>query len=284
MPDSHPAALTPAGLSHPRVREFLAVKRHPVSHDLPYAVALESVWMIRQALVARMKLRALFVCPPLLQAADGLDLASTALSLGAEGYQVSERVLARLTERQGGDGIAALGEARRRTLSDIRVGRRTRVVIADDWDLPGNLGTLIRCADAAGASGVLAVEQAFGMRHPLVLKASMGAALTTPVVAVSRPAARRWLRERGFRVVAADPAGRRSYRDVDYRGPLAIVVGSERRGLASEWLTAADSIVAIPMMGRCDSLNAAVAGALLLYEALAQDGQESGPHRGREKP
>ncbi|MGH3171809.1 MAG: TrmH family RNA methyltransferase, partial [Trebonia sp.] len=106
------------------------------------------------------------------------------------------------------------------------------------------------------------------------LKASMGAALALPVVAVGRPAARRWLRQHGFRIVVADPAGGRSYRDVHYHGPLAIVIGSERRGLAREWLAAADSIVAIPMLGISDSLNAAAAGALLLYEALAQDGRE----------
>jgi TrmH family RNA methyltransferase len=102
----------------------------------------------------------------------------------------------------------------------------------------------------------------------------MGAALTMPVIAVGRRAARRWLGERGVRVVAADPASRRSYREFDYRGPLAIVVGSERRGLAREWLAAADGIVAIPMPGICDSVNAAVAGALLLYEELAQDSDE----------
>ena len=102
----------------------------------------------------------------------------------------------------------------------------------------------------------------------------MGAALAMPVIAIGRPAARRWLCEHGFRIVAADPAGSRSYRDIDYSGPLAIVVESERRGLAPEWLAAADSIAAIPMLGTSDSLNAAVAGALLLYEALAHDGNE----------
>lgn len=147
-------------------------------------------------------------------------------------------------------------------------------MIADGWDLPGNLGTLIRCADGAGASAVLVGQQGFGLGHPLVLKASMGAALAMPVIGVARPAARRWLRERGFRILAADPSGGRPYRDVDYSGPLAIVVGSERRGLAREWLAAADSIAAIPMLGVSDSLNAAIAGALLLYEALAQDGHD----------
>jgi RNA methyltransferase, TrmH family len=271
MPEPHRPALIPAGLQHPRIREFLAIKRHPASGDLPSVVALEGTWMIRQALVAGVRLQAVFVCPPLLKGAEGQALAQNAVDCGAEGYEVSERVLLRMADRDGPDGIAALGRARRRTLGDIRVGPRTRVMIADGWDLPGNLGTLIRCADAAGASGVLVVEQGFGLGHPLVLKASMGASLAIPVIAVGRPAARRWLRERGFRIIAADPAGSRSYRDVDYRGPLAIVVGSERRGLARQWLAAADSIVAIPMLGICDSLNAAIAGALLLYEALAHD-------------
>jgi RNA methyltransferase, TrmH family len=274
MPEPYRPVLIPAGLKHPRVREFLAVKRHPAGRDLPYAVALEGTWMIRQALVAGVKLQAVFVCPALLQGAEGLALARNAVGLGAEGYEVSERILGRLADRDGPDGIAALGRTCPRTLGDIAVSRLTRVMIADGWDLPGNLGTLIRCADGAGASGVLVAEQQFAMSHPLVLKASMGAALAMPVVAVGRPAAIRWLGERGFRIVAADPAGRRSYRNVDYRGPLAIVVGSERRGLAREWLAAADSIAAIPMLGISDSLNAAVAGALLLYEALAQHSHE----------
>jgi RNA methyltransferase, TrmH family len=273
MPGVYAPELTPAGIKHPRVREFLAVKRRPASGGPAGPVTLEGTWMIGRALAAGMTLQAVFACPPLLQTAEGLALIGKAMAMGAEGYEVSEKVLSRLADRDVPDGIAALGHARSRTLADIRVCQRTRVMIADGWDLPGNLGTLIRCADGAGASGVLVVEQGFGLSHPLVVRASMGAALTMPVVAVGRPAARRWLRERGFRIVAADPSGGHSYRDIDYRGPLAIVVGSERRGLAGEWLAAADSIATIPMLGSCDSLNAAVAGALLLYQALGQDSQ-----------
>lgn len=273
MPESYRTVLTPVGPGHPKVQEFLAVKRRrPAGDGLAGALALEGTWMIRKALAARVRLQVVFSCPALLRGAEGQALVRKAVALGAEGYEVSERVFARLTDRDGPDGIAALGQARRRTLGDIRVGRDTRVMVADGWDMPGNLGTLIRCADGAGASAVLVVEQGFGLAHPLVLKASMGAALSTPVIAVGRPAATRWLREHGFRILAADPAGRRSYRDVDYSGPLAIVIGSERRGLAREWLAAADTIAAIPMLGTSDSLNAAIAGALLLYEALAHGG------------
>ena len=275
MPEEYRPALIAAGINHRRVREFLAVKRRPDGRGFPGAVALEGTWMLRHALAAEVRLETVFLCPELLRGPESLELARKALGLGAEGYQVSEKVLSRLADRDGPDGIAALGQAGHWTLGDIRVGHRTRVVIADGWDLPGNLGTLIRCADGAGASGVLVAGQGFAMSHPLVLKASMGAALTMPVVEVDRLAALRWLRERGFHIVAADPAGSGSYRDADYRGPLAIVVGSERRGLAREWLTAADSIVAIPMRGVSDSLNAAIAGALLLYEALAQHSSEA---------
>jgi len=284
MPEPYRPVLIPAGLKHPRVRELLDVKRRPASSalgrdGLPGSMALEGTWLIGQALAAGARIRAVFVCPALLQqTAGGTALARSAISAGAEAYEISERVLARIADRDRPDGIAALGQIRPRTLDDILVRRRTRVVIADGWDLPGNLGTLIRCADGAGASGVLVVEPGFGMGHPLVVRASMGAALTMPVAAVSRPAAGRWLAEHGFNIVAADPAGTCSYRDADYRGPLAIVAGSERRGLAPEWLTASDCTVAIPMLGSCDSLNAAVAAALLLYEALAQDGNQ--PSRG----
>jgi TrmH family RNA methyltransferase len=276
MPAPSRPVLTPAGFKHPRVREFLAVKHHPASCGPAGAVALEGTWMIRQALLAGVRLQAVFVCPALPEAAEALALAGKAASRGAEGYEVSQRVLSRLTGRDGPDGMAALGRVRQPALGEIGVGHGTRVMIADGWDLPGNLGTLIRCADGAGAAGVLVIGQGFKLTHRLVLKASMGAALAVPVVAVGRPAARRWLREYGFRIVAADPAGSQSYRDVDYRGPLAIVIGSERRGLAPEWLAAADSVVAIPMLGISDSLNAALAGALLLYEALAQHGHERG--------
>jgi TrmH family RNA methyltransferase len=275
MPGPYRLVLIPAGLKHPRVREFLAVKRRPAASAFAGPLTLAGTPVIAQALAAGVRLQVIFLCPVLLQEPQALALARQAMSQGAEGYEVSEKVLCRLAGRDRPDGIAALGQAPARKLGDIRVGRHTRVMIADGWDLPGNLGTLIRCADGAGAAGVLVIEPGFGLSHPLVLRASMGAALTMPVIAVSRAAARQWLRERGFRIVAADPAGTCSYRHADYRGPLAIVVGSERRGLAREWLDAADSIATIPMLGNCDSLNAAIAGAILLYQALAQDGGDA---------
>lgn len=135
MPQPYRPVLKLAGLKHPRVQEFLNVRRHPACRGHPEAVPLEGTWMIRRALVAGVRLQAVLVCPALLQA-EGLALAGETVALGAEGYEVSEKVLSRLTDRDGPDGIAALGRVGKRTLDDIRVGPCTRVVIADGWDLP----------------------------------------------------------------------------------------------------------------------------------------------------
>jgi TrmH family RNA methyltransferase len=143
-------------------------------------------------------------------------------------------------------------------------------VIADSFDLPGNLGTIIRCADGAGAAGVVVTDRRIRLTHPLVLKASMGTVFSLPVVDADRDAALGWLRTRHFRIMAAEPDAPITYRDVDYRGRIAIVVGSERHGLAAFWREAADVAVSIPMLGVADSLNVGHAAALLLYEALDQ--------------
>jgi hypothetical protein len=140
---------------HPRVREFLAVKRHSASAG---QVTFDGMWMVEQALAAGVELQAVFVS---LQSADGVALATKAVGMGAQGYAVSEKVLSRLADREGLGDIAALGLAPWRTLGHIDVRCHTRVVIADGWDLPGNLETLIRCADAAGALRYLRTRQRY---------------------------------------------------------------------------------------------------------------------------
>ncbi len=142
------------------------------------------------------------------------------------------------------------------------------MVVADRFELVGNLGTVVRCADGAGAAGVLAVDTPFRLSHPLLVKASMGTIFSTPVVSVGLEEALEWLNRNGFRLLAADPGASVPYDRADYRGPLAIVLGNERTGLSPAWAKAAGTLVSIPMLGVADSLNVGHAAALLLYEAL----------------
>jgi TrmH family RNA methyltransferase len=211
-----------------------------------------------------------FFCPELLRGTEGTRLVEQLAGNGVTVLHVSERVLRRMAERDGPDGLAAIARLRPARLADVVVGSETRVVVADRCELVGNLGTLVRCADGAGAAAVLAVDCPFRLSHPLLVKASMGTLFTTPVVAIDRRATMFWLRRQGFRIVAADPEATVSYRDAEYGSPVAIVLGNERHGLAPEWMAEADLVVSIPMLGVADSLNVGHAAALLLYEALRQ--------------
>ncbi len=271
-----------AGSGHPLVRRYIDAARG----RLPGVLALEGTWALHQALHGGLTIEAVFRCAALLRE----DLAPVDAPVTLD---VAERVLRRMVQRDGPDGVAALAVLPTRTLADVPIGDASRVVVVDAVDLPGNLGTIIRCADGAGASGVVVTQRRIRVHHPLVLKASMGTLLSMPVVDASRADALAWLRANAVRVVAAHPAAEVSYRDADYRGAVAIVLGSERNGLDRFWLDAADVTVAIPMLGVADSLNVGHAAALLLYEAAlprtratqpGSSARSSSPHSRRRWP
>lgn len=245
---------------HPRVQQYLDVRRRGRGALVP----LEGAWALERARSCGATIEAVFVC-------DGSRAVD--LDIRCEVVVVGARVMRRLVDRDAPGEVCAL--ARRpmvRSLDELGLGPSSMIVVADGLDLPGNLGTIVRCADGAGASAVVLCDSPVRVAHPTVVKASTGAVLRLPVLDVGRGEAIAWLRAAGVRVVAADPSATTSYRDADYGGgaAVAIVLGSERRGLAPGWRAAADELVSIPMLGVADSLNVGHAAALLLYEALHQ--------------
>ena len=256
----------PAGIGHPRVRQYLNIK-HNRGPRPEGAVALEGLWAIRAAAAARVPIEVVFVCDALRR---GEQIDALVDALDTRVLPVGERVFQRMVDRDGPDGLAAIAYLPARGLDDLCLRDPARLVVADCFELAGNLGTIIRCADGVGAAGVILTERRLRVTHPLVVKASMGTLFSMPVVTASREEALAWLRHRDVRVVAADPAAGTSFRDADYGRRVAIVLGSERYGLAPFWREAADALVSIPMLGVADSLNVGHAAALLLYEALRQ--------------
>jgi len=230
-------------------------------------VAVEGSWALRHALRADLVVEKVLVCPPLYRGDESPRLVTEARARGAWIHEFGERVFRTLVEREGPDGIAALVRMRSWSLDDVRVGPTTRIVVLDRMELAGNLGAVIRCADGAGAAAVVLTDRRVRISHPLVLKASMGTVFTMPVIDTTIECATKWARANGVRIIAADPAATPSYRGRHYEGPCALVLGSERYGLADEWRAAADLLVSIPMRGIADSLNVGHAAALLLYES-----------------
>jgi TrmH family RNA methyltransferase len=252
---------------HPRVRQFINVKKNR-GNPPATAVALEGTWALRAALRAEVAVEAVLVCPLLFRGDESSQLVDSARARGARIHEFGERVFRRLVDRDGPDGVAALAHLPRASLADVKVDETTRVVVLDRMELAGNLGSVVRSADGAGAAAVVLTDRRIRITHPLAVKSSMGTIFTMPVIDTAVVDALEWMHAHGVRAVAADPAATESYRGDHYRGATALVLGSERYGLSSEWRHAADVLVSIPMRGTADSLNVGHAAALLLYESL----------------
>ena len=183
---------------------------------------------------------------------------------------VDESVLASLSEVETSQGILAL--ARRPSFDEARIYRETPlVVVAAGIQNPGNLGALLRTAEAAGATGAYLTDGSADPFSWKALRGSMGSAFRLPHrrrIAAAEALGR--LEARGVRVVAADARAVRAYDDADLRGPVALLFGSEGSGLAPELAARADDAVAIPMAAGAESLNVSVAAAVLLFEAARQ--------------
>jgi TrmH family RNA methyltransferase len=274
VPESVHNRLASAGPSHPRVRQFLNVK-HNRGPQPRTAIALEGAWAVGQAVAAGLDIEVLFVCDALRRGGNA-GIGGECDGDGVRRYAVSERVMRRMVDRDGPDGIAAIAHLRPHALDTVEIGPDALVVIADRLELAGNLGTLIRCADGAGVSAVILTDRRVRIAQHRVAKASMGTLFTMPVVDADIDAVLAWTARLDFRLIAADPGTPLSYRRADYRGRVAVVVGSERHGLSDRWRAAADALVSIPMRGMADSLNVGHAAALLLYEAAGVRGGADG--------
>ena len=153
----------------------------------------------------------------------------------------------------------------------LDLGRSALVLVADAVEIPGNLGTLIRTLDAVGADALVMTNRRTRLTHPKVFRGSQGTVLTVPSVEFAAAGeAVGWLRARGFRVLLADTDEAVHYRRADYSGRVALVVGSERYGISTDWYDHGFDRVAVPMLGAADSLNVSVSASVLLYEARAR--------------
>jgi TrmH family RNA methyltransferase len=185
-------------------------------------------------------------------------------------------VFCSLSDRDAPQGIAAVVRTEDRPLTDIPVSKDTFVIVAYQLRDPGNLGSIVRTADAAGAAAVVVVEPSVDLYDPQAVRATMGSLFALPIVRVPDEAAlMAWFegirgKELRLRVVASSAHGDQLHYDVDYRQPLVLLVGSERHGLPASVRERADATVRLPMVGRATSLNVSAATAALVYEIIRQ--------------
>jgi TrmH family RNA methyltransferase len=198
------------------------------------------------------------------------QLLERARQTGAELIEVSDRVFDKIAYREGPDGWLATFPLITTQLGALKLPPNPLVIVAEGVEKPGNLGAMLRTADAAGVHAVIAAAPLTDWSNPNVVRSSKGALFSVPVGAADNRETIAWLRRHNIGIVAATPQATTVYTEARLHGAVAIAVGEEKYGLSDLWLQEADIEVRIPMVGHVNSLNVATAAALLVYEAVRQ--------------
>jgi TrmH family RNA methyltransferase len=262
--------------NNPRVKELVALRRRR-SRDSHAVTLVEGHAELVLALDAGVRPRTLYWCPALAQR-DQLGTVDRVAALGAEVVRLSRPVFEKVAYRQSPDGWLAVVPAPPTDLGRLHLGDRPLLLVCEGVEKPGNLGAILRTADAAGVTAVIAAGPVTDWGNPNLVRASKGTVFSVPVASAGSPEVLAWLAERSVPVVAATPDAETLMVDADLTGPVAVAVGSEKDGLSRPWLERARTRVRIPMRGRVDSLNVATSAAVLVYEAVRQRmGHEARP-------
>jgi RNA methyltransferase, TrmH family len=193
-------------------------------------------------------------------------------SLPREVFQVTKAVFSQIAYRESTGGMLVLAKTFERNLQQIKLRKNPLILIAEGVEKPGNLGALLRTADAADLDAVIICDPQTELSNPNVVRSSVGCVFTRQVVAASSEETLAWLKSHGFQIFATALTASVPYHTCDFTGPTAILMGTESTGLSDFWLKASDQNIIIPMSGSIDSMNVSVAAAIVIFEAKRQRG------------
>ena len=249
---------------NPKIKNLLLLQEKSRARREQGLFVVEGRRELEHCLEAGYNVRALFVCTEIF----GSDTTPSAAE--AQIIEIPEALYRKVAYRESTEGIIAEVEYKERTLSDLNLPENPLIMVLEAVEKPGNLGAVLRSADAAGADAVLICDPLTDLYNPNLIRASIGAVFTVPTVACSSEEAIAFLQARGIQILTAQLQDSSLYYDVDMRRGTALVMGTESTGLTDQWRRAASAHIRIPMLGRLDSLNVSVSAAILLFEAVRQ--------------
>jgi TrmH family RNA methyltransferase len=211
-----------------------------------------------------------YVCEPLLHTGDARRAVQRLSQAGGVLWSVTPAVFEKLSYGDRGDGVIAIARVRTPSLGELSIASGSLIAVLDGIEKPGNVGAILRSADAAGVAAVLIADLRTDLHNPNCIRSSLGTVFTMPIAVSTAVEIHDWLVAREFQIFAARVDGAVEYTQANFRGSSAIILGSEAEGLSDTW--AGDNIhpIRLPMLGTADSLNVSVTAAVLFYEALRQ--------------
>lgn len=256
-----------------RIRDLQRLEKRSV-RDAKRLTVVEGSRETSRALAAGIVPRQAFVCREIAEGSHDGDALERIETLDRERrthlFEIPPDLYAKVAVREASGGVLLVVPYLERTLDDLPQPSAPLYAIIEGVEKPGNLGAILRTADAAGVTGVIVSAGATDIHNPNVLRASLGAFFTVPICESDPAETIAWLRRRNVRIIAATPEATTLYTAIDMTGPVAVVLGAEAFGLSDVFRSAADVEVRIPMRGAVDSLNLATSAALLLYEGVRQ--------------
>ncbi|MBR7160553.1 MAG: hypothetical protein IKD20_05915 [Clostridia bacterium] len=231
----------------------------------------EGIFTHKLILDNAVKVRAFVICREFMHTAEVASVAEQISSISPECYEVSAKTFLKLSEREKPDGLLCVAQLPVYRVEDFRPQSDGVVLVLDGVEIPGNIGTMVRMADGAGVEAVFICNRKARLTHPKLIKGSLGAILTVPIYEFdSVQECYSLLNRYGYTTYLADTRAERFYYEESFEGPTTFVMGSERYGISRQWYEYPLALTAIPMLGKCDSLNVGVAATVLVYEAVSK--------------
>lgn len=267
MSSSPPNLIT--SLQNPRVKDLVRLRdarhRRRAGHFL-----IEGERELERAVTSGWELSTLFFSPESFLRPEVIDLVEAVSERSIEVVQLSKSVFAKAAYRENPDGLLAIAPERPRTLQDLKLNDPAFLLIAQGVEKPGNLGALMRSANAAGADALILCDAVCDIYNPNAIRASQGAFFDLPIVQTSTVEALLFLEEHHVQAITLTPHTEDQLWDLDLKTPSALVLGPEDKGLSEEWLQAPCRPAKLPMSGVTDSLNVSVTAGIALFELVRQ--------------
>lgn len=255
--------------TNPRIKALVRLRKRRERDSLGRFL-IEGFRELTRAVDAGITLDELYVARGLFLGHNEDELVARIARTGTAIHEVGDAPFQRASYRDRPEGLLAVARQFPAAISDLDLSGNPLVLVAEAIEKPGNLGTMLRTADAAGVSSVIVADPTTDPFNPNVVRASLGTLFTVPIAVTDSATAIETLKSHGVTILAATPDGAVAHHSVDLTGAVALVVGSEQYGLSQDWLEAADRRIAIRMPGAVDSLNTAMAAGILLFEAVRQ--------------
>ncbi len=263
-----------SSLQNPLIKNVLLLGEKPRARTEQNRIVIEGYREISLAVAGGFVVTDLFFAPEFVTMAsvDALFPKGSRVEM----TEVTTPVFNRMAYRNDRDGLIALAEPKRLAFSDLELGKNPLILVLETVEKPGNLGALLRTADAAGLDAVIICDPQTDIYNPNAIRSSVGCIFSMQVVTTTSEDAISRMRASGIKMFGTALTATNFYHQADFRQPAAIIMGSEACGLSSSWLQGADDLIKIPMMGKIDSMNVSASAAIVIFEAMRQRGFQTG--------